>query len=70
MTVPARLMREERVALFIAEVGNVYDGNRVGGNELQRLAGFEADELLAGLEHGQRTKEAYGIEFMFHGPTI
>jgi hypothetical protein len=67
MTVAARLMREECVALFIAEVGNVYDGNRVGGNELQRLAGSEKAKFLAGLEHGQRTKKAYGIEFMFHG---
>lgn len=58
------------MALFIAEVGNVYDGNRVGGNELQRLARSEILQAFAHLQHGERAEEALGIEFVFHGQTI
>jgi hypothetical protein len=65
-----RLMREERVALFVTEMGNVYDGSGVGGNELQGLAGFEALEALARLQHRKRAKETRRVEFMVPGRTI
>jgi hypothetical protein len=58
------------MALFVAEVGNVYDGNGVGGNEPQRLAGFETVQALAGFEHRKRAQEAGGIDVVVHGRTI
>ena len=70
MAAAFRLMRDEHVALFVAEVGNVYDGSGVSGNELQRIAGFEAFQALARLQHGERAEEACGIEFVVHGRTI
>ena len=42
------------MTLFFAEVGNVYYGSRVGGNELEGLAGFEAFQALARFQHRQR----------------
>lgn len=70
MTPVPHLMREERVALFIAKVRNVYDGSRVGGNKLQGLAGFEGFQALARFQHRKRAQKASGIEFMVHGRTI
>ena len=58
------------MALFVAEVGNVYDRSGVGGNELQGLAGVEAFQALAGFQHRQRAQKADGIEFVVHGRTI
>jgi len=58
------------MALFVAEMRNVYDRSGVGGNELQSLAGFEARKALARLQHRKRAKEARRIEFMIHGRTI
>jgi hypothetical protein len=64
-----RLMRDELMALFIAEVRDIYDGSGVGGNELQRVAGFEALQPLARFQHWQRAEQPLGIEFVFHGRT-
>ncbi len=63
-------MRDERMALFIAKVRNVYDGSGVGGNQLQGVAGIEAFQALARLQHGKRAEQAGGVEFMFHRATI
>ncbi len=54
MAAVARLLREELMALFGAEMGNVYDGSGVGGNEPQNLTGFEALQALAGFQHRKR----------------
>ena len=65
----ARLMRQKRMALFIAEVGNVYDGSGVGGNELQGLAGFETFQPFPRFQHRKRADQAGGVEFIFgHDP--
>ena len=68
MAILLRLMRDEHVALTIAEVLNIYDGCGVGGNELQDLAGFEVLQALARFQHGKRAQKAGGIEFIFHHP--
>ena len=65
-----RVIGEELMALFGAEMGNVYDRSGVSGNELQGLAGFEVGKPLARLQHRKRAKEARRIEFMVHGRTI
>ena len=68
MAIPLSLMRDEHMALTIAEVRNIYDGSGVGGNELQYLPGFEAFEALARFQDGKRAEQASGIEFIFHHP--
>ena len=71
-----RLMRDELMALLGAEVRDIYDGSRIGGNELQRLAGLEAFQALARFQHRQRAEKALGIEFVvgharhYSGPGI
>lgn len=54
MAAIARLLREELMALFVAEMGNVYDGSGIGGNEPQNLTGLEALQAFAGFQHGKR----------------
>lgn len=52
------------MALFVAEMGNVYDGSGVGGNEPQSVAGFEAFQALAGFQHGKRAQKPRRVEFV------
>lgn len=64
MAAVAGLLREELMALFGAEMRNVYDGSGVGCNEPQNVAGVEAFQALAGFQHGKRAQKPHRIEVM------
>lgn len=59
------LLFEQLMTLLVAEVGHVYGGHGVRGNDLENGARIHGLQALPGLEDGKRAEQARQVERVF-----
>jgi hypothetical protein len=61
-----RLLLDQLIAGLLGKGLEVPDGAGIGGHDLEQLAALHGSQRFLGLENGQRTVQAAGVNFLIY----